>query len=641
MSRSPVLCRILPLRSAAVGICLVVTLSLELAAAEQGWPHYRGPAHDGSSEWQEFSIPWPDAGPPVIWRIPVVEGYSGFVVVNRRIYTQVQTRAGQFVLCLDLSTGNEIWRTRYGWPWKPNGQWPGPYASPTYHDGRIYFAGCHGTVGCVDAVSGRLIWSRSLTGELGAQLQGFGYACTPLVAGGKVHFPAMGQGLSAIAFDASTGELVWRMGNDPASYCPSQMISVEGNPQIVTLLENAIVARAPENGTELWRVPCTDGYNPHTSLPLYEEPYLFQGSAFRQGGKVLELTYTNGAPSARTKWESAALSCDIASGVIVDGYIYAFDIHSMQVEKEGRTRGVFKCIELATGTEQWQSEAPGNVQTIACGNTLVLVDEVGTLILARATPTNYVEIARHPILAGETCWTAPAIYGGYLLMRSASNVACVFLGDPNELTGSSKPTLQDPDASAEGPVARWLSRYQDDTFWAPSWIDLVRWHSYALFGVMFPSMLLSLPLRKTAFGAPRSFMLCAAVMATVGLPLFTALSGRFVFTLPILLYLALVLVVRMSLSATGTSKKKHDILARLALMLFAFICAGVYLLCRHLYFPSGWGFLVGFFPATPLIWIAVRSERRAASLLRTYGLHILAFSVYFSLSALILHWRTG
>lgn len=640
MSQSLAFYRLLP-RRAATCLWLVVTVSAGFASAEPDWTHYRGPANDGKSEWCDFSIPWPDSGPPVLWRIPAGEGYSSFVVVNSKVYTQVQNRAGQFVLCLDLFTGREIWRTRYGWPWEPNGQWPGPYASPTYHNGHVYFAGCHGTVGCMDAISGKLVWLRSLTADLGAELQGFGYACTPLVAKGKVYVPAMGQDLSLIALDALSGDVVWHAGNDPASYCSSLLISVENKPQIVTLLENALVARNPETGSELWRVPCTDGYNPHTSLPLYEEPYLFQGSAFRQGGRVLELTYANGVPSAGLKWKSTVLSCDVATGVIVDGYIYAFDIQSMQVEKKGRTRGVFMCIELTTGTERWQSEAPGNVQAIACGNTLVLVDEIGTLILTKVTPTNYVELARHPVLPGETCWTAPAIYDGYLLMRSVSNVACVFLGDPETLTASSRLASQSAEGSAEGRVARWLSRYQDDTFSAPAWVDLARWYSYTLFGVILPAVLISLLLRKTSFGAPRTFMLGAAVMGAVGTPLFTSLSGRFVFTLPMLLYLALALVVRFSLPTTGTSKKKRAILARLPLILFAAVCAGYYLLCRDLYVPSGWGFLVGFFPAAPLMWIAVQSEKRTRSCTRTYVLHALAFSIYFWGSTLVLHWRTG
>ncbi len=83
---------------------------------------------------------WPDAGPPVLWTCELGQGYSSFVAWDDRVATQAQTLAGQYVICLRADTGETIWRHRYDWPYEPAGVYPGPRATPTYANGKIYFA---------------------------------------------------------------------------------------------------------------------------------------------------------------------------------------------------------------------------------------------------------------------------------------------------------------------------------------------------------------------------------------------------------------------------------------------------------------------------------------------------------------------
>jgi outer membrane protein assembly factor BamB len=108
-------------------------------------------------------------------------GYSGFVIAEGRLYTQGQTLAGQYVYCLDSATGDTLWDCRYGDAYGIGGMYPGPRATPTYSDGRLYFAGPRGVVGCVDAEDGELRWTRNIVDEFGAPEFGFGYACTPVI----------------------------------------------------------------------------------------------------------------------------------------------------------------------------------------------------------------------------------------------------------------------------------------------------------------------------------------------------------------------------------------------------------------------------------------------------------------------------
>src|SRR5436309_53424 len=79
------------------------------------------------------------------------------------------------------ASGAEAWRTRVGWRWQPAGAYPGPYATPTWHDGHVYYATPAGVVGRLDAATGRSRWEVDLRRKFAGEGTGFGYAATPLV----------------------------------------------------------------------------------------------------------------------------------------------------------------------------------------------------------------------------------------------------------------------------------------------------------------------------------------------------------------------------------------------------------------------------------------------------------------------------
>ena len=78
-------------------------------AADLGWPTIRGPHLDGHSDEIHLADRWPDEGPPVLWRRNLGQGYSSLTAAHGRVFTQYQTLAGQFVLCLDAASGSTIW----------------------------------------------------------------------------------------------------------------------------------------------------------------------------------------------------------------------------------------------------------------------------------------------------------------------------------------------------------------------------------------------------------------------------------------------------------------------------------------------------------------------------------------------------
>lgn len=107
---------------------------------EEGWPHLRGASYDGQSSEVGLADEWPDEGPPVLWVKELGQGYSSFVVQNERAYTQYQTLAGQYLICLDATSGKTIWSYRYDWPFEAAGLYPGPFSTPTIAGQYIYIS---------------------------------------------------------------------------------------------------------------------------------------------------------------------------------------------------------------------------------------------------------------------------------------------------------------------------------------------------------------------------------------------------------------------------------------------------------------------------------------------------------------------
>ena len=92
-------------------ICWLLYGGVPVAEAAD-WPQWRGPNRDGISEEVGLLKEWPDGGPQVRWRVSLGEGFSGISVADGRVYTMFAEGDDEFVICLDASNGEEIWRFR-------------------------------------------------------------------------------------------------------------------------------------------------------------------------------------------------------------------------------------------------------------------------------------------------------------------------------------------------------------------------------------------------------------------------------------------------------------------------------------------------------------------------------------------------
>ncbi|MDB5335888.1 MAG: outer rane biosis protein BamB [Planctomycetaceae bacterium] len=658
--------------------CMASGFGAAPVADSPGWPQWRGPAHNGISAETGIANSWPAEGPPVLWVKEIGQGYSGFIAVGDKVYTQTQTLYEQAVICLEAKTGRTVWSYRYGWPYDGGGLYPGPRATPAWYQNRIYFAAPDGTVGCLNADDGKLVWSKNPKQQYHGQGTDFGCACSPLVVEGKLIVPVGGRTASVVALNAENGEAVWASGEAPASYCTPVPITFGGRTHVVTLLENSLAAFDLQSGKRLWNLEFSQGYDEHAAAPLYQEPHLMIAGPFRSGAKLFRIT----APAAdqpataehtvKPVWENLKFSNDVASSVLLDGCVYGFDLKDAQSRLNRPSRGEFRCLDFATGKVKWSTTKVGQANIIVADGKLILFNDNGELILARADPEQYTELARTTVFRDEICWTPAALHNGRLFLRTQSRAVCLYLGDKPLTIEESKPT-QSTNSVAKLRSTRFINsnrllggerEYPATT---PEWDEFWLWYKWSLGAVVIGTLagLLVAAAGGCASWAvgkmrPRnqttpvgsasfrwgfvwrvSFWLTVLLCGICGSAILNPGREHYLFSWP----LALWSVFQITLNIISWSERQPDPrqarwwsrgagLGLLAASAFYFH------VCRSLGMSIEWAYLIGFLPAFPVAALCSRvlsSNHRYVSIADPV-LAAVSFTSYFWACAWFMKW---
>lgn len=580
------------------------------------WPFLRGPNFDGHSAEVGLAESWSSDGPPVLWVRELGQGYSGFVAHGQRVFTQRQTLGGQTVVCLNADSGETLWEHRYDWPYETAGIYPGPRATPTLSDGRLYFASPYGLVGCL-TLEGQSVWSVNVFERFGRQDAGFGYSCSPVVADGKVLLPIGEPGASLVALNAMTGQTVWQAGDDKASYVPAMPMTVDGHQQVIGLLENVLVSHDLVTGKRLWRKELSNGYDEHSAWPIYSEPYLWITAPFRSGSRLLKLTGGDNA-GFENVWQSPLLSNDVASSVLIDGHLFGFDLRDAQSKAHRASHGMFRCLDFLTGQERWATDKVGHATIVVAAGKLILFNDQGEVILARASTEQYKELARVTVFPDEICWTAPMLHRGRLYLRNQSRAICLDLGHPQQLSDSKlaakRLTVKSLPQARLWKLEALLGAEPEYAFDVPSYRWLRDWFVISLGGILGSSALIAVCLQrglKWRSSRPAFWSIAFALGAVATTPL-SIWRNEFTFTWPVCLFISFEACLAEALSThrtvdstDNTQRTQSWWRRRLPGLWFLATAFGYYWICRRLSLVNEWCFLFGF-PTMFVVTIALQ-----------------------------------
>jgi hypothetical protein len=183
------------------------------------WPQLLGPTGDAVYGGSDLATNWPTAGPPIVWQVPVGEGYSSPVVGE-----------GALVIC--HRKGNELWVERRNpqdgtvvWSFQrpmkfQDGAYmdSGPRPTPAIRDGRVYVHNSDGYLVCLGLKDGAKIWSRDARKDFSSSATWHGNIASPCVTAKHVILPVGGTNDAGIVgFSRETGETAWQTTSEKAS----------------------------------------------------------------------------------------------------------------------------------------------------------------------------------------------------------------------------------------------------------------------------------------------------------------------------------------------------------------------------------------------------------------------------------------
>jgi outer membrane protein assembly factor BamB len=370
------------------------------------WPKWRGPAGNGVSSETEWNAEWSSNGPQQLWTAEVGTGFSSMSVMDGRLYTMGHEGENDTIWCLNAETGKVIWTSSYPCKLVNNLHEGGPACTPTLDGAFVYTVSKEGQLFCLNRVSGELQWKQELTPLLDVPMPAWGFSCSPLPWGRMVIVEA-GR---TVAFDRETGQVLWQTEKYLPGYGSPARFMPGGQDLIAVLNNDDLLLLQPDDGSEVAKFPWVTNFATNATTPVVWEDTIFISSGYDHGCALVK--FADG--KLEEMWQNKSLKNHMANSVLWQGHIYGFDGNS----NLGRAVELV-CLDYATGKEKWKERGLGCGSLLIAGGRLIVLSDAGDLVTAPALPAGFQTISRAAVIEGR-CWTVPVLSHGRIYCRNAA-----------------------------------------------------------------------------------------------------------------------------------------------------------------------------------------------------------------------------
>ena len=378
------------------------------------WPSFRGAEGNSRYRGVQLATDWEANPPKLLWKTVIGPGWSSFVAAGDWLFTQEQRGEMECTVCYSAKDGKEVWvqqtESRFD---DPLGG-PGPRATPTLANGKLFTMGGKGWLTCLNAIDGGMLWQKDIGSIANVPPPMWGFSSSPLVVGNTVIVHAGGdESQGVLAFATETGELAWSAPCGKDSYSSPRLCTIVGEPTVVMLTNTGMTLLDPATGKVRldydWKVTGYRSLQPQ----MLDDNLLLLPSGMGFGTRLVRIEKSGEDYSAKEVWTSRQLKPDFNDFVIYQGHAYGFDAL------------IFTCIDLETGKQKWKGGRYGKGQVLLVEDSghLLVASEQGDLVLLQADPTGLKELASIKALEGRT-WNHPVLIGNRLCLRNSQEAAC-------------------------------------------------------------------------------------------------------------------------------------------------------------------------------------------------------------------------
>lgn len=398
--------------------CVLMACSSAVAADNESsgtadWTGWLGPNRDGWVDNFEPPAQWPEKLEQV-WQAEVGTGYGSPLVVGDRVYQHARQGADEVLWCLDLKSGETLWKQNWTVLFKIGGggdfHGKGPKSSPSVADGRVFTMSISGDLSAWDAEQGDLLWRSDYGSRFKSNHPYWGASTSPIVAGNRVlvHLGTDNEGL-LVALDAQTGKEVWSLGKDGPSYSSPLVVEIADVPQLVEWNHRALVGVDLATGQKLWEFPFAhEGTNQNMPTPAFHDGQILVGGENR-GIYAVKPTRKEKIWTATAVWHQKQVALDMSSAVINDGLLYGMSHYNS---------GQFFCLDPETGDVLWEGKPRlgDNVMFLSIPGHVVALADKGDLKIIAAKGKDSEVIASYRVSETPT-WAPPVLLQDSVLVK--------------------------------------------------------------------------------------------------------------------------------------------------------------------------------------------------------------------------------
>jgi outer membrane protein assembly factor BamB len=410
------------MKSRTIFLFLLFFTTLSYAQVISQW---RGAERDGKYlNERNLLKQWPEDGPELLWvHDSLPTGHSSVCIGKDKLYLTGLVDTLDYLIALDKK-GNEIWRNPIGTGWTES--FSDSRSTPTLVDNRIFVQSGKGFVAAFNAETGEELWKRDAFTEFNGKTGTWGFSESLLYVDEKVLVSVGGHETNTIAFDANSGEVVWKSEtiNDTTAYVSPVLVEKNGLKVAVNLMSNNVFGVNVKNGEilfahnyseiddedayALWNSPGASRIN--TNTPVFYDGCIYVTSGYNHVGAKFKLS--DDFRKCELLWTDSILDVHFGHVILHEGYIYGSNWYN-------NANGDWCCIDWETGepryVEKWHTK--GNI-IFADGLLYIYEEKRGHIGIVVPNPEKFEVISSFKVPYGRgPHWAHPVIHDGILYIR--------------------------------------------------------------------------------------------------------------------------------------------------------------------------------------------------------------------------------
>jgi outer membrane protein assembly factor BamB len=285
---------------------------------------------------------------------------------------------------------------------------------------------------CVGAVTGDFKWGLDLEKDWGTKVPMWYTGQCPLIDNGQAIIGVGGRAL-LIGVDCETGRVAWQTPNPGGwqmSHSSIMPMTINGRRMYVYCALGGIVgvsAEEKDRGAVLWE---TAEWNHQvvspSPVPAGDGRFLVT-AGYGVGSAMFRVTEEDGGFRVKQLYrlDKKVFACEQHTPVFYRNHFYA-----IMPADAGAVKKELACMDL-DGNVAWFSGAGerfGLGPFMIADDKLLILEDNGLLVMARATEKAYTRLAHAKALSGKEAWAPMALADGRLLVRDYGKIYCMDVG---------------------------------------------------------------------------------------------------------------------------------------------------------------------------------------------------------------------